>query len=133
MKLANQEDRVSTIEKALDFVTEQNIVFAKEVIKERAYDKQAFIRMAVFDMIQELGTNELKQASQMKDLNLISLTFSKVSEEELTLSALKIIQMLAKMLENKTAGSKDQLKSLEKGFHEHKDIILLHILPSQAS
>jgi hypothetical protein len=110
MKLANQEDRVNTIEKALDFVTEQNTIFAKEIIKERAYDKQAFIRMAVFDQILELGTNELKQASQMKDLNLISLTFSKVSEEELTLSALKIIQMLAKMLENKTAGSKDQLK-----------------------
>ena len=71
MKLANQEDRVNTIEKALDFVTEQNTIFAKEVIKERAYDKQTFIRMAVFDQIQELGTNELKQASQMKDLNLI--------------------------------------------------------------
>ena len=66
-------------------------------------------------------------------MNLIQLVFSKVGEEDLTLSALKTIQMIAHRLQNNAATSKDQLKQLEKSFHEQKEVLMSRILPSHAA
>ena len=59
--------------------------------------------------------------------------FSKVDEEDLCLSVLKTIQMIAVRLENNSAGSKGQLKQLEKGFHEQKEVLMSRVLPSHAA
>ena len=60
-KVSNQTDRVETIDKALDYVLQENAgLLAKELVKERANDFQSFVRKCVFEQIQEFGANELK-------------------------------------------------------------------------
>ena len=62
-KVSNAADRVETIDKALDYVLEQNAgLLAKELVRERANDMQIFVRKCVFEQLQEFGANELKLA-----------------------------------------------------------------------
>ena len=60
MKAQNQDERVGTIDKALEFVDQNASLLAKEMVTERASDVQNFVRKCVFEQLQELGANELK-------------------------------------------------------------------------
>lgn len=82
----------------------------------RATDAQAFIRKSVYEHLAELGQAELKIATSLKDVKLITQIFKGVKDEEASVAAMQsLLKIMARL---KVNADKAQLKLLEKAFSE---------------
>ena len=52
-----------------------------EVIGERAYDPQDFIRKQVLESISQFDINEIRSANEIKDLKLLDIVFESLRDE----------------------------------------------------
>lgn len=121
--------RVDQINAAIRFFLDQNAVkLAENVVLPRMADVKDFIRKAVYDGISELGPNELKLASKIKNLQLISRLFKGIVAEDASLAAMSALLKICDRTE--FLEDKAQRKVLEKSFNEHQLCLLKLAAPS---
>ena len=77
--LCSAED--SMVNQCHDMIKEQLQLLSLEVLHERAYDPQEFIRKHVLESIGQLDATEIKAASEIQDMKLIDLVFESLRDE----------------------------------------------------
>ena len=69
-----------------------------KLMRDRANDKQAFVRKSFFSSITDLSVNQLRSALDLKDLNLVKILFTHINDEELSLSVIKVLISIAEKI-----------------------------------
>jgi len=77
--LCSAED--SMITQCHDMIKEQLQLLSLEVLHERAYDPQEFIRKHVLESVAQLDATEIKAAGEIQDMKLIDLVFESLRDE----------------------------------------------------
>lgn len=77
--LAREKDNI--IKDCHKKIKEQLIVVSTEVIRERIYDPQEFIRRLVLENIAQLDLNEIKESSKIKETMLLDIIFESLRDE----------------------------------------------------
>ena len=62
-------------------IKEQLQLLSLEVLHERAYDPQEFIRKHVLESVAQLDATEIKAAGEIQDMKLIDLVFESLRDE----------------------------------------------------
>ena len=62
-------------------IKQQILMLSAEVVHERVYDPQEFIRKHVLECVSQLDFNEIKAALDIKELKLLDLVFESIRDE----------------------------------------------------
>ena len=95
-------------------------MLALEVIQERVYDPQLFIRKLVLENIAQLDLNQIRMSNKVKEGKLIDIIFESLRDEasEIRKLALTILSQILVKYSQKDLGDRGDL--LESHFRKQK-------------
>ena len=116
LKSSSKITKDDFVEKCHGMIKDQIELISLEVISERLYDPQEFIRKQVMESILALDLKELQAAIQIKEVNFMELVFSGLRDEssQLRKLALSILQQVLVKYDQ------TNISDLTKHFHKHK-------------
>ena len=77
--ISSQSDKM--VSQCFEMVKKQVTQLSIEVVQQRVYDPQEFIRKHVLESITQLDFNEIKAALQIKEMGLMDVVFECLRDE----------------------------------------------------
>lgn len=100
-------------------ITDQVKILSVEVIQQRVYDPQLFIRKEVLDNISQLDLNEIRMSAKLKEAKLVDIVFESLRDESAEIRKLAL-QILSQILIKFGAKESVDTNDLVNQFKKHK-------------